>query len=173
MAAKKANNSQKTTPAAPTSTHDVLQQKGFAAESALLNRKTVSTNVEEGKRYTIDLGEGKPSVVYKVDGNIITQGSKCDRLVLIQTASTATEEEWLEIFVEQKGTDVKHAYEQLRDTIKLAIFKHASNKKRRACVVATSFPANGSDPAIEKIKTEIAGMKVQYKQFKNGQKDKL
>lgn len=173
MAAKKANDSQNTAPAAPMSTHEILQQKGFAAESALLNRKTVSTNIEEGKRYTIDLGESKPSVVYKVDGNIITLGSKCDRLVLIQTASNATAEEWLEIFVEQKGTDVKHAYEQLLDTIKLAIFKHATNKVRRACVVATSFPANGSNPAIEKIKKELAHMNVQCKQFKTGQKDKL
>lgn len=167
------NNSQNNILVEPKSTHDALQQNGYFAESVLQNRKLVSTNVEEGKKYTIDLNDSKPSVIYKIDGNIIVQGSKCDRLVLVRISATATTEEWLEIFVEQKGTDVKHAYEQLRDTIKLQIFKHSSNKIRRACVVATAFPANGSNPNIEKVKKELAAMGVQCRQLKNGQKDKL
>lgn len=114
-----------------------------------------------------------PSVIYKVDGYIVKAGNRCDRLMLIHTATTAGKEAWTEIFIEQKGTKVRHAYEQLRDTVKLAIFQHPSNIARRACVVATNFPANNADPVIAKIKKELALLNVTCKQFKNGQEDIL
>lgn len=156
----------------PKSTHALLQQKGFAAEVPFMPRKTISTKVEQGKKYAVTLAQSLPSVIYRVDGNIIKSGEKCDRLILIQF-NAKDSEEWKQIFVEQKGTDVKHAIEQLIATIKKPIFKHKSNIERHARVVATNFPANTSDPKIEALKQELSRLHVRYRQLKNGQIDNL
>lgn len=156
----------------PKSTHALLQQRGFTAEAPFISRKTISTRVEQGKKYSVVLSQSKPSVIYRVDGNIIKSGEKCDRLVLIQF-NAKDSEEWKQIFVEQKGTDVKHAIEQLIATIKQPIFRHTSNIERYARVVATNFPANTSNPKIETLKQELGRLGVSYKQLKNGQIDNL
>lgn len=155
------------------STHELLQQRGFAAEMPFMSRKTISTKVEQGKKYSVTLSQSLPSVIYQVDKNIIRSGKKCDRLILIQDSKSEEKEEWKQIFVEQKGTDVRHAIEQLIATIKQPVFLHKSNIERRACVVATNFPANTSDPKIETLKQELGKLGVSYKQLKNGQIDRL
>lgn len=152
------------------STHEVLQQAGFQPQQSLSKRKVLSTS-EEGKRYLLDVAGVKDSVLYQVDGVIIKEGGKCDKLILVHTGDDGAKEQWTEIFVELKGTDVRHALEQLIASAKNPIFKHGSNTERRARVVATNFPANNANPDVEKLKKQLATMKIKYKQFKNGQRD--
>ncbi len=154
------------------STHEVLQQAGFQPQQSLSKRGVLSTS-EEGKTYQLDVAGKKDSVLYQVDGMIIKEGRKCDKLVLVHTGGEGVKEHWTEIFVELKGTDVKHALEQLIASVKEPIFKHESNTERRARVVATGFPANNANPDVERLKKQLAAMKVKYKQFKNGQQDSI
>lgn len=155
---------------ATKSTHETLQQAGFQPQQSLDKRKTLSTS-EEGKKYLLDIAGEKYSVLYQVDGVIIKEGEKCDKLVLVHTGDEGAMEHWTEIFVELKGTDVKHALEQLIASAKKTILKHESNTERRARVVASNFPANNANPDVEKLKTQLAAMRIKYKQFKNGQRD--
>lgn len=80
-------------------------------------------------------------------------------------------EKWTEIFVELKGHDAIHGMEQLLATVKNQTFNHVSNVCRKARLVATSFPANKSNPAVEKLRREFARLRVEYKNMKLGQKD--
>ena len=49
---------------------------------------------------------------YKIDGNIITVGNKCDYLVLNDDLKTA-------YLIELKGKDIHHAIKQLEDTLNI------------------------------------------------------
>ena len=123
--------------------------KDYEAELSLGERKTVSTS-EKGKTYRVKLNEVKPSAVYSIDGNIIKEGNKCDKLVLIQ--SDVHKNRWIEIFVELKGKDVDHALEQLKATVDKPIFQHATIEQRRARIVAQSFPRNTGNSSYERAR---------------------
>lgn len=151
-----------------SSTHEALMQAGFEPEQGLSARKILTT-IEKGKRYALQIANGKESVLYQVDGNIVTTGDKCDKLVLVKLSSQP--EQWAEIFVELKGSDVGHALTQLIETIKRPIFKHQSNVIKRARIVATSFPANKSNPDIERKKITLLQFGFDYKGLKTGQAD--
>lgn len=104
---------------------------------------------ENGKRYLLATNGKEESVVYAVDGNIVKEGLKCDKQVLIKHSSKDVKpEQWTEAFVELKGVDTNHAIDQLRQTLKKAIFKHSSNTDIRARIVAQSFPSNKSNPTM-------------------------
>lgn len=123
--------------------------KKYEAELSLGDRKIVSTS-EKGKTYRIKFHNIKPSALYAIDGNIITEGNKCDKLVLIQ--SDKSKNNWLEIFVELKGKDVDHAIEQLKATVDKPIFQHKTIEKRWARIVAQSFPRNTGDSSYERAR---------------------
>ena len=163
--------SNKTAPAATIqSTYDNLTNNGFLPEQPLQIRKTIVER-ENGKKYTLEVSDNKSSVSYQVDGNIIKEGEKCDKLILVKYS----DDEWAEIFVELKGVDVPHAIEQLLTTLKKPIFKHPSNKVIKARIVATSFPSNKANPIMEKAKREFANKPYfcDLRGLKNGQKDKI
>lgn len=163
--------SNKTAPAATIqSTYDNLTNNGFLPEQPLRIRKTIVER-ENGKKYTLEVSDNKASVSYQVDGNIIKEGEKCDKLILVKYS----DDEWAEIFVELKGVDVPHAIERLLTTLKKPIFKHPSNKVIKARIVATSFPSNKSNPIMENAKKEFASKPLccDLRGLKNGQKDKI
>lgn len=135
--------------------------KSFEAETPLGKRKTVSTN-EKGKTYKITFTVIKPSAVYAIDGNIITEGDRCDKLVLVQ--SNITQNKWIEIFVELKGTDVDHAVKQLKATIDKPVFKHNTIEKRWARIVAQSFPRNTGNSTIERARDYFRKKNIDFKQ---------
>lgn len=153
------------------STYENLIRKGYETEQALQFRKLVSTQ-EQGKKYTLSVQGDSPSAVFQVDGYIIKSNLKCDKLVMVQT-STEPAETWTQIFVELKGHDSVHGMEQLLATAKNSIFASTTNRVRKARLVATSFPANKANPKVEKMKIEFAKMKIDYKNIKSGQTDRL
>ena len=64
------------------STHDRLTSEGYVPEQVLQIRAKVSVS-ENGKRYLLTTNGKKESVVYAVDGNIVKDGQRCDKLVLV------------------------------------------------------------------------------------------
>lgn len=153
------------------STYENLIRKGYETEQVLQSRKQVSTQ-EQGKKYMLAIQGDFPSAVFQVDGYIIKSNLKCDKLVMVQT-STEPAETWTQIFVELKGHDSVHGMEQLLATAKNSIFTSTTNRVRKARLVATSFPANKANPKVEKMKIEFAKMKIDYKNIKSGQTDRL
>ena len=156
------------------STHYSLMVKGYAPEQALQVRAKISVS-ENGKRYLLATNGKEESVVYAVDGVIVKEGLRCDKLVLVKRSGKDVKpEQWTEAFVELKGVDTNHAISQLRQMLKNAIFKHPSNDDIRARIVAQSFPSNKSNPAMEKAKQEFRkDYNCDLRGMKNGQVDKL
>lgn len=156
------------------STHERLLAEGYSPEQVLQIRAKVSVS-EKGKRYLLATNGKEESVVYAVDGNIVKEGLKCDKLVLVKrSAKDDKPEQWMEAFVELKGVDTDHAIDQLRQTLKKATFKHPSNGDIRARIVAQSFPSNKSNPMMEKAKQEFRkDYNCDLRGMKSGQEDKL
>ena len=153
------------------STYENLTLAGYETEQILQVRKQVSTQ-EQGKKYMLAVQGNFPSAVFQVDGYIIKSNLKCDKLVMVQTTTEPTEA-WTQIFVELKGHDSIHGIEQLLATAKNPIFASPTNRVRKARLVATSFPVNKANPKVEKMKIEFAKMKIDYKNIKSGQTDRL
>lgn len=156
------------------STHERLLAEGYVPEQVLQIRSKVSVS-EKGKRYLLATNGKEETVVHAVDGNIVKEGLKCDKLVLVKrSAKDVKPEQWTEAFVELKGVDTNHAIDQLRQTLKKAIFKHPSNDDIRARIVAQSFPSNKSNPTMEKAKQEFRkDYNCDLRGMKSGQEDKL
>ena len=125
------------------STHERLVSEGFFPEQILMARTRIRTE-ENGKRYTLLTKGSEESVVYAVDDNIVKEGQRCDKLVLVKrTTNRINPEQWTEIFIELKGRDTNHAINQIRETLKNPIFKHPSNDIIRARIIAQlSLPTN-------------------------------
>ncbi len=157
-----------------SSTFDRLTIEGFASEQNLQSRSKVTVS-EKGKRYALVTTEGQDSVVYAVDGYIVKDGQRCDKLVLVRrTPKGLIPENWSEVFVELKGTDIDHAVAQLRATLSNSLFKHPANDDIRARIVAQSFPAHKSDPTMENAKKEFRkNFKCDLRGMKTGQEEKL
>lgn len=156
------------------STHDRLTSEGYVPEQVLQIRAKVSVS-EHGKRYLLTTNGKKETVVYAVDGNIVKDGQRCDKLVLVKRSEKDVKpEQWTEAFVELKGVDTNHAIDQIRQTLKKTVFKHPSNDNIRARIVAQSFPSNKSNPTMEKAKQEFRKeYNCDLRGMKSGQEDKL
>lgn len=156
------------------STHERLMAEGYEPEQAVQVRAKICVS-ENGKRYQLTTNNTEESVVYAVDGIIVRDVQRCDKLVLVKRSAMAvTPERWTESFVELKGKDVNHAVEQLRQTLKKDIFKHPSNDDIRARIVAQSFPSSKSNPLMEKAKIEfLKDYNCDLRGMKTGQEDKL
>lgn len=156
------------------STHERLEGEGFIPEQGLEVRRKIVTS-ELGKRYALVTTGREPSVVYTIDGDIIKDGRKCDKLVLVKRSPEGViPEKWTESFVELKGRDVSHAIKQLRETLKNLLFKHSSNEDIRARIVAQSFPANKANPSLERAKREFRReFDCDLRGMKTGQADRL
>ncbi len=156
------------------STHERLSAEGYSPELRLEDRAIIST-AEKGKKYMLDTNGTKASVVYAVDGNIVNEGQRCDKLVLVKRSGDGIEpEQWTETFVELKGRDTTHAIDQLRCTLDKPLFRHPSNDVVCARIVARSFPSNKSNPTMEKAKQEFRRKyQCDLRGMKTGQTDKL
>lgn len=150
-------------------TYSFLKESGFEPEQELCVRKILSTS-ELGKRYNLIINSGKQSSVFQIDGYIIFEGKRCDKLVLVENEKS----DWAEIFVELKGVDVSSAIGQLKACLENEVFKHIANKEFRARIIAQSFPSNKSNPMMEKAKIEFRQKyHCDLRGMKNGQQDSI
>lgn len=155
----------------PSNLHQRLLKLGYNPECALLRRKILSTS-EKGSKYILNMGNlEKNCVVFKVDGEIIKIGNKCDKLVLVEL----DENVWSETFVELKShNNINKAITQLECSLQNKLFIHSSIVNVRARIVAHSFPSNRSNPDLEKAKKRFKDCyKCELKQIKSHQPDKF
>lgn len=149
--------------------HEKLGNMGFQPEQPYSQRKMVSVG-ENGKFYKLQVSGSQNSVVYQVDGKIITEGNKCDKMILVEQ----TEVDWTQILVELKGADVSHALLQLEKTLQNRILQHASIKRKWARIVATSFPSSRGNPILEKAKIKFKkDFGCDLRGIKSNQPDKI
>lgn len=134
----------------PQSLHSILQSR-YKPKLPLSLRENLSLK-EQRTEYKLQFGKRRTSVAYQVDGNIITEGNRCDYLVLAKQTENPGENSWKAIFVELKATDVEHALKQLDASMSNAILSHESISERHARIIAKSFPSNKSIPSFEMAK---------------------
>lgn len=134
--------------------------KSYKPDTALGEREIVSTS-EKGKTYKIKFKNIKPSAVYPIDGVIITEGEKCDKLVLFE--SDVDNNVWTEVFVELKGKDVDHAIDQIKATIDKPVFQHKSIGHRWARIVAQSVPSNTGNSVVERARNYFSKKHITFK----------
>lgn len=132
------------------SLHSILS-KDFCPKLPLKLRENLSLK-EQRTEYRLQFGKRRICVAYQVDGTIITDGNKCDYLVLAKQDEDAQKNDWKAIFIELKGTDVEHALKQLDASMSDARLKHSSINELHARIVAKSFPSNKSNPKFEAAK---------------------
>lgn len=150
-------------------TYSALKESGYAPEQELSIRKIVATS-ELGKRYHLNVSQSKRTSLFQVDGYIVSEGKRCDKLVLVEKAK----DNWAEIFVELKGVDIASGVEQLRACLDNPLFKNLTNKELRARIIAQSFPSNKSNPVMEKAKIEFRQKyHCDLRGMKNGQQDSI
>lgn len=88
----------------------------------------------------------------RIDGGVITEGIRCDYLIIYPKS----ESDKVEHFVELKGTDIVHAFMQLDASIDLCCMDR--NKPFYAFIVSTSCPLSSSQLSNMKSK-----LKKKYK----------
>lgn len=125
----------------------------FTPCKAMALREQLSLS-EKGKTYLLKLRSKKECTAYHVDGDIIRDKriEKCDYLVLVRIEENV----WIEIFVELKGADIRHAIHQLECTLTNPLFLHSACLTRNARIVSGNhIPANTGNSNIERAKIEF------------------
>ncbi len=141
----------------------------YKPEQQLKVRKNISAS-EKGVTYTATVNPERETVVFQVDGCIVTGGNKSDRLIL--SASEGTD--WLGHFIELKGCDIRHAIEQLEATLMCPEFNDKTLVRRFARIVGRSFPSNTGNPILEKARNRFREKyKCELKSLKSFQPDKI
>lgn len=112
-------------------------------------RKLLSVK-ENGKEYKVELDPRRQCAVLQVDGGLIKNGIKCDKLVIATSPDVI-------VYVELKGKDISHAIDQLKATITHQIFKPLPTKddKVLARIVCSAGPASAARKKFEKAKIEF------------------
>ena len=146
-------------------------QSSFVPDQPRMLRKHLTVK-ERGVEYRAKVDPERETIVFQVDGDIIKEGNKCDKLILSE--DTSLHNSYKAHFVELKGRDIPHAVLQLEATLENDLFKERSISKRYARVVGRSFPSSSANPEMEKAKKRF---KTKYgcelKMFKSGQVDTI
>lgn len=124
----------------------------YQPEKALAIYSSIATK-ENGVHYCAKVRPKREAAVFQVDGCIIREGKKCDKLVL--SVDPEIDGVWRGHFIELKGTNVNDAVQQLESTIKSPIFQHPTLVKRYARIVAVAFPANRADSNVERARNRF------------------
>ncbi len=150
--------------------HTILSRR-FRPRHEPAERANLSLK-EQQTTYILNFGKRRKCVSYQIDGYIITDGNKCDYLILARQDGEA--EWWKAIFVELKGTDVEHALVQLDAAMGNPVFRHSTVNERHARIVARSFPANKANPKFEKAKRDFKTRhNCSLKQVSSGNPDRI
>lgn len=114
-------------------TYNKLSENGFKAADSGVRDQFVCR--EKRSRYVLSLEPKMEGWRFQVDGYIITEGDKCDALVLVKDG-----DDFAEVFVELKGSDVSHAITQLEETLKNGLFRNSDSLMRWARIAIYSYP---------------------------------
>lgn len=110
---------------------------------------TTDSNIkleENGKKIIFKNPGRKFCLKIQVDGCAVTQGIRCDKLLKVGEITAKGEESYVEL----KGSDIKHAAEQLRETIKTL---HNDDSPVKAYIICSSVkPAARTSIQNEKVK---------------------
>ena len=126
---------------------DKLARLGFTPQQILQERKEIVVK-EKGKEYRLTLEPQKLCAAYQVDGYIIKEGNKCDKLVV----TVVDKDRWVETFVELKGRDTEHAIKQLETTIQNTVFAHPTIVEKRARIVGQTIPRSNGSSVVDRAK---------------------
>jgi hypothetical protein len=118
---------------------------GRECSSFLRHKKIALSGKKTGKLYLLNPQERKVEKV-EVDGCAITDGLRCDWLVLINDRKPHKE-----IYVELKGSKISHAVEQLEATIN-NLSANRTRLAKRCLVVFSRNPMTGTDVQKNKVK---------------------
>lgn len=132
---------------------DKLTRLGFRPQQTLQERKVIVVK-ENGKEYRLTLEPPKPCVAYQVDGYIVKEGNKCDKLVL----AVMDADRWVETFVELKGRNIEHAIKQLEATIQNSVFANPTIAEKRARIVGQSIPRCNGSSVVERARKKFKTM---------------
>lgn len=123
---------------------------------------------EKGKTFFLKDAAIEETEKYKIDGGVIygTQTNKCDFLFVYQNKRY--------IFVELKGTDVKHAFTQIDATLCTLYNAHLLDVQHelRCCIVFSTYPKdNGTvrklqNEMVQKWKNKVSGQKFFLKKIR-------
>lgn len=102
---------------------------------------------EKGVCYRAHINPEREAALFQIDGVIITAGAKCDKLLL--SVNPTNPDTWYGHFIELKGSDIRHAIEQLEATVTNKLFNNNSLAKKHARIVAKSFPSSKGNTDIE------------------------
>ena len=150
-------------------THDRLREL-FPDWDHTLKRRDIFSVKENTACYRLkNLGACR-NVDYQVDGGLIPRGDtddrKSDHLLLIRVSKN----DWIDVFIELKGTDVMHGLKQLEETLLHPLFKpHAPSERRVARLVAKSMPSLNNNKEIEKLRQSLMRLNCTMKTFKSNQ----
>lgn len=128
---------------------ELLSAAGYNPIQQWMVRKQMSVS-ENGKTYSLPLNPPKNSAVYQIDGEIISVGRKCDKLVVIVDNQLNAS-----IFVELKGKDIFHAIDQLESTLNHEYFKTNQTNKdviRARIVTCGSGPTSSASKFVTDAK---------------------
>ena len=102
------------------------------------NNKIISFK-EQKSSFVLNNQKSRDIEIHHVDGCVITNGIRCDWMVIDKQSER-------EIYIELKGTDLDHAFDQLKETIR-KLTKDPKNIKR-ALIICTRSPMSSSQIQI-------------------------
>lgn len=115
------------------------------------NNRVVAVS-EKRSRYELHNNSAKEICKIKVDGCLINNGARCDYLFLICNDEIA-------FFVELKGKNLKHAIEQLNNSIDTILPSIGSFKiHARVIVFSVTVPNVQNNPFVLKLRRKIKSL---------------
>lgn len=150
-----------------------LEQAGFAPYQLWRYRSSISVS-ENGKTYIVDAVSPSLSAVFQIDGDVVSSGQKCDKLLVV-TEGSPSPCKGVAAFIELKGKDISHAIDQLEGTIKNQLFTPYPSGKdevRARIVTAGCGPASSSKRKLEEARVRFkCQYHIELRVLKNNQPD--
>lgn len=158
----------------PISTYKMLLAEGFKPDKTKGYKfRDVYEAKEKAAKYTLR-GISSPSVAFTIDGYIVKDSTvkKCDKLLLIRIDKNRRnndKQQWLQLFIELKGTDIKSGLKQILSLVDNPRFKHINNIRQFARISSSASIPNlpGLDPTIRDLVQQLKRKRVDVKIEKN------
>lgn len=121
------------------------------------NRKTIVTE-ENGRKHILNNPEGRRICRYRVDGCLISEGNKCDFMVVVHTLKESDGLEAI-FLVELKGSDLVHAIRQIDHVVEYLASKHLIVNSVQARIILSKTPGPAINSSHEiKLKKKLKNL---------------